>query len=199
MELKELQGHIRTLASLEESDSPMINCYLDLSGGVNRCFEEIGARHQILTKSLSAVGATAIGELTYKIQDYVIGRIEPRTRGMAAFARTGRDPFWLALQFEVPLPTWITIGSTPNIYHLVELKDNYDRYVVLLTTEASARIMSVNLRAITSQLWQSRPELRRHAGHDWSRDHFQDHRRERAKRFIHDQIRTLDGLISAGG
>ena len=115
---------------------------------------------------------TAIGELTYEIQDYVIGRIEPRTRGMAAFARTGRDLFWLALQFEVPLPTWITIGSTPNIYHLVELKDNYDRYVVLLTTEASARIMSVNLRLITSQLWQSRPELRRHAGHDRSRDHF---------------------------
>jgi len=102
MELKELQGHIRTLASLEESDSPMISCYLDLSGGVNRCFEEIGARHQILTKSLSAVGATAIGELTYKIQDYVIGRIEPRTRGMAAFARTGRIRSGLRFNLRFP-------------------------------------------------------------------------------------------------
>jgi hypothetical protein len=125
--------------------------------------------------------------------------IAPRTRGLVAFARAGQNPFWLELQFEVPLPTWITMGSTPNIYHLVELKDNYDRYVVLLTTEASARIMSMNLRSITANLWQSRPELCRRARHEWSRDHFQDHRREYTKRFINEQIRTLDGLISAAG
>ena len=199
MELKELQTHIQVLASVEESDSPMISCYLALSDGAKSCIDEIDVRHQILSKSLPAENAAAVGEVARKIQDYLIAAILPRTRGLAAFARAGQNPFWLALQFEVPLPTWITIGSTPNIYHLVELKDNYDRYIVLLTTETSARIMSVNLGSLTSQLWQSRPELRRRAGREWSRDHFQDHRRERTRRFINDQIHTLGSLISLGG
>ena len=107
--------------------------------------------------------------------------------------------FQLLLQFEVPLPNWIAIGPTPNIYHLVELKDNYDRYVILLMTETSARIIGVNLGSITEQLWGTRPDLRRRVGHEWTRDHFQDHRRERTKQFIHDQIRGLEQVVSAGG
>jgi hypothetical protein len=108
MDLKELQNHIRVLASLEESDSPMISCYLDLSDGAKSCIDEIDVRHQILSKALPAENAAAVGELARKIQDYLIAAILPRTRGLAAFARAGQNPFWLALQFEVPLPTWIT-------------------------------------------------------------------------------------------
>jgi rubrerythrin len=199
VEPQELQKHIRTLATVEESDSPMISCYLDLSNGATCCIDEINNRRQILTRSLSAGRAAEIGGLTANIQEYVICATPPRTRGLAVFARAGQRPFWLTLQFEVPLPNWITMGPTPNIYHLVELKDNYDRYVILLTTEASSRIMTINLGSITDELWQSRPELRRRAGHGWSRDQFQDHRRERTRCFINDQIRIVDSLISAGG
>jgi rubrerythrin len=105
----------------------------------------------------------------------------------------------LPLQFEVPPPTWIAAGSTANIYHLVDLKDNYDRYIILLSTERSARIISVNLGSVTAQLCRSRPDLRRRVGHEWTKEHFQDHRRERTRQFIHEQIRCLDSLISAGG
>ena len=35
----------------------------------------------------------------------------------------------LAMQFTDPLPNWIAVYPTPNIYHLVELKDNHHRYV----------------------------------------------------------------------
>ena len=97
------------------------------------------------------------------------------------------------------MPNWFAVGFTPNIYHLVELKDNYDRYVVLLTTETSARIIGVNLGSVTANLWRSRPELRRRIGHEWTREHYQEHRRERTKQFLQDQIRSLDQLMSAGG
>jgi rubrerythrin len=199
VELRQLEDHIRTLATVEEAESPLISCYLDLSNGVIGCRDELDARFQVLRRSLPVRASAEFDESAGRIEAYLNGSISQRTRGLAVFVRAGAAPFWLALQFEVPLPNWIAVGSTPNIYHLVELKDNYDRYVILLTTEASARIIGVNLGSVTAQLWRSRPELRRRVGHEWTKEHFQDHRRERTKQFIHDQIRSLDQVISAGG
>jgi rubrerythrin len=93
----------------------------------------------------------------------------------------------------------ISVESTPNIYHLVEIKDNYDRYVVLFATEESARILGINLGAITQDIWKSRPDLRRRGNNEWTKERFQDHRRERGKQFVRDQIRIADQLMSAGG
>ena len=199
MEVRELEAHIRTLASVDENESPLISCYIDLSSEVIGYRDELDVRFQLLRKSLPTRSATDFDEAASRIIACLEGAIPPRTRGMALFARGGESPFWRALYFEVPLPNWIAAGSTPNIYHLVELKDNYDRYVILLTTETSARIIGVNLGSVTAQLWRSRPELRRRVGHEWTREHYQDHRRERTKQFLQDQIRNLDQLISAGG
>ncbi len=184
---------------MEETDSPLISCYLDVSSGPTSYQHELDTRVQLLRRSLPVRSVGKFDEAASRIEAFLDGAISPRTRGVAAFARGGETPFWLPLQFEVPLPNWIALGSTPNIYHLVELKDNYDRYVILLTTETSARIFGVNLGSVTAQLWSSRPELRRRVGHEWTKEHFQDHRRERTKQFIHDLIRSLDRLVSTGG
>jgi rubrerythrin len=199
VELTQLETHIRALATVEETDAPMISCYLEVNNGVIGCRDELSARFRILKQSLPVPSAGEFDEAGQRIETCLNEARAPRIRGIALFARGGQKPFWLPLQFEVALPNWIAAGSTPNIYHLVELKDNYDRYAILLTTETSARIIGVNLGSVTAQLWSSRPELRRRVGHEWSRDHFQDHRRERTRQFIHDQIRSLEQLISAGG
>jgi peptide subunit release factor 1 (eRF1) len=199
MELRRLQEHIRTLANVVESEAPLISCYLDLSGGVTACREELGLHLQLLRKCLPARAANEFDTAAAKIQNLLDEGLPPRTKGLAAFSRGGEQSFWLALEFEVPLPTWVACGSTPNIYHLLELKDNYDRYMILLMTETTARIIGVNLGSVTEQLWRSRPELRRRVGREWSKDHYQDYHRERTKQFIHDQVRTLDRLLSERG
>jgi protein required for attachment to host cells len=199
MELGELQEHIQILATIEETDSPMISCYLDLRDGARSYREELDARIHLLRHTIAVSFLPEFEHMVSRIETLLSAGISARTKGLAVFARAGRQPFWLALQFEVPLPNWIAAGSTPNIYHLVELKDNYDRYVILLATQTSARIIGVNLGSATAQLWRSRPELRRRLGHQWTKDHFQDHRRERTNQFIHDQIRSLDQITSAGG
>jgi hypothetical protein len=66
----------------------------------------------------------------------------------------------------VALPTRIEVGSAPNIYHLAEIKDNYNRYVVLLATEERAHILAVNLGSVTQEVWRTRPVLRRRVGHE---------------------------------
>src|SRR5450756_1912519 len=98
-----------------------------------------------------------------------------------------------------PRRTSSSVDSTPNICRLVEIKDNYDRYVVLFATEGSARILGINLGSITEDIWKSRPGLRLRVGNEWTKEHFQDHRRERGKQFVREQIRLADQLMSAGG
>jgi protein required for attachment to host cells len=198
VKLRKFEEDIRTLATLPEADAPLISCYLEVRGGQILASAEAEARLQLLRKCVPPRWARDFDEARERIQAFLYAGISTGSRGAAVFARGGERPFFLALQFEVPLPLWIAVGATPNIYHLVELKDNYDRYVILLMTEDSARIIGVNLGSVTADLWKTRPELRPRVGREWSKDHFQDHRRERTKQFIHDQVRRLESLLSQG-
>jgi protein required for attachment to host cells len=118
---------------------------------------------------------------------------------VAAFARGGNRPFFLGLQFQVPVPERLSVSPTPDVYHLVELKDTYHRYVVLISTAESARILEVNLGAITREVWTERPELRERVGREWTQAHYQDHRRERGERFAKEKVELLERLMDGGG
>jgi rubrerythrin len=199
VEVRELREHIRALASLEESGSPVISCYLDTGRGTAGYRSALDQRVQLLRKSLAGWALADFEQGLAGIERFLSEQLDQGTRGAAVFARAGTRPFFLGLQFHVQVPTWIAVGTSPNIYHLVELKDNYDRYVILLATESGARIVGVNLGSITEQIWRARPELRRRVGREWSKDHFQDHRRQRTQQFIHEEIHMLERLISTDG
>lgn len=199
MKTRELEGHIRTLATLAESEAPVISCYLEVGNGSPGFHKVLNDRVQTLRQSLRGNALRPFEEALSTIRTYLQTEIATWSRGVALFARAGEQPFFLPLQFRVPLPNWVAVGSTPNLYHLVELKDNYDRYVILLATETCARIISVNLGSVTEQIWRTRPELRSRVGHEWTKDHFQDHRRERTNQFVNDLLRSLERVISDGG
>jgi len=200
MDLKELEKHIRTLATLPEADAAVISCYLD-----NRETGQSGYRHALdervglLRKSLTANMRQYFEEALDPIEAFLRAGVPESTTGLAIFARGGQQTFFLPLQFRVPLPNWVSIDTAPNIYHLVELKDTYHRYVVLICTEHSARILGVNLGAVTESVWKQSPELRARVGRQWTKEHYQNHRRQRINRFINELIRVLDQLMSARG
>ena len=196
---RELEGHIRKLATLDERKAPMVSCYLEIGNGAPGFQKVLGERAQTLKQSLNMNALRPFEEALSRIETFLQTEIAPWCRGVALFARAGDQPFFLPLQFRVPLPNWIAVGSTPNLYHLVALKDNYDRYVILLGTEAWARIIGVNLGSVTEQIWKMRPALRNRVGHEWPKDQFQDHRRERANQFVNDLIRNLERVMSDGG
>lgn len=199
MELKNLQQHIRTLVTLEETEAPVISCYLNLDGGELAPRHALEARVSSLRKSFTGKQLQYLEEALIPIDSFIRTELLPEARGAAIFSRGGNPPFSLPLQFRVPLPLWITVNSTPNIYHLVELKDTYHRYVVLICAKESARILEVNLGAVTEELWKSRPELRQRVGREWTKEHYQSHLSERTNQFEDEAIQILDRQISAGG
>src|SRR5215475_10145341 len=89
MELRRLEEHIRTLASVVETDVPLISCYLDLTEAVAVRREELGLRLQLLRKCLPARAMTEFDEAATKIQKFLDEGVAPRTKGIAAFSRGG--------------------------------------------------------------------------------------------------------------
>jgi len=200
MELSQLQTHLRTLITLEEDEAPIVSCYVHRAIGRNGSGPPLFERRvRAVRKVLGGEQLDRFEEAFERIQRYLSTEVRPTTRGVATFARAGTQPFFLGLQFEVPLPDRLSVNSTPDIYHLVELKDTYHRYVVLISTEESARILEVNLGAITREVWAERPELRERVGREWTHEHYRNHRRDRGERFLKEKIGMLEKLMAAGG
>ncbi|QDU09887.1 hypothetical protein [Gimesia aquarii] len=198
MELKNLNQHIRSLISLSATEAPVISCYQSL---VNRRLKDRNIfveRIRTLQHRLSGSEREDFDTALAQIQRYLDTELLPDAQGIAIFCRSGKEPFFLPMQFRVPLPNWIAVDNVPNIYHLIELKDTYHRYIVMIATEESVRILQVNLGSITAQMWNERPELRKRVGREWTKAHFQRYLKERKRKFLKESIALLDKLMVAG-
>ncbi|NQU64163.1 MAG: hypothetical protein HQ517_07765 [SAR324 cluster bacterium] len=196
MNLNQLKKHIKTLANLPEIDELVVSCYLALENGHlkdNNAFEEYLLP---IKRVLSEKTWQNMEDAVEPIRTYLSEKLLLDAKGIAIFSRAGDKPFFLPLQFRIPLPNWIVVDSTPNIYHLVELKDKFHRYVVLITTQESTRILEINVGSVTRELWTQRPELRERVGREWTKMHYQKHTRERGRRFIKEEVKILQRLMA---
>lgn len=199
MDLQHLQQHIHTLASLEETGTPVISCYLNRAEEAEQNWHFLTEKERVLRRTLPPKARQHFDAAFQQIESFLEHQVMPAAKGVAIFARSGDKPFFLPLQFHLPLPTWLSVSTMPNIYHLVELKDTYHRYVILISTESSARIVEVNLGAVTQALWHERPELRKRVGGEWAKEQYQEHRRQETAQFIQEKIKLLEQLVTAGG
>jgi len=202
--LAELSRHIRTLITLAATDAPVVSCYLNCEpgardAGVTGFPPVLNERVALLRRSMTGERRKRLEEALGSVEGYLGNALQPSTKGAAIFSRGGAQPFFLPLQFQVPLPNWIAVDAIPNVYHLVELKDTYHRFVLLLMTEKSARILEINLGAATKELWAEQPALRDRLASGWSKKHYLHHRRQQTERFIAEKIQILHRVISAGG
>lgn len=191
---------ITILASVEETGAPFISCYLNLEDGRDSWQEAINNRARLLRLILKGDDLNDLEYALDKIESCLENELLPETNGVAIFVRgIFGGAFMLPMQFSAPLPNWITVYPTPNIYHLMELKDNYHRYVVLLAMPGWARIMEVNLGAVTKAIWLEKPESRERVATEWTRSHYQVNQTHRGNRFIQEKITVLKQLMNAEG
>jgi len=198
--LDELKQRITLLASVDESDAPFISCYLNLENGPDSWQKILDDRASILRRILKKNDLADFEEAMVKIKAWLATDLLPEAKSAALFVRGHfGGAFMLPMQFAAPLPDWITIYPTPNIYHLMELKDNYHRYIVLLAQPHRTCIMEVNLGAATIRAWINQPDLRTRVSSEWARTHYQVHQAHPVNQFIYEKIAVLEQLMSAGG
>ncbi|MCG8607039.1 hypothetical protein MJD09_18905, partial [bacterium] len=183
---------------LDKTEAPVISCYLNMQDGVSGV-RRLNERAKNIKSTLSGANLKYFWEAMARIESFIAGELNLSAKGVAIFARGGQQPFFLPLQFEVAVPDWVVLDSMPNVYHLVELKDTYHRYVVLISTVEYARILEINLGAVTEQVWREHPELQAEVGTGWTKEHYHHHRQQQTEKFIEEKIKILDRLMSAGG
>ena len=198
MDLDKFQGHIRGLASLPQTRAPVVSCYLRVEGGRLKHRRVFANRVEELRRSFAGEAAQEFEEALVPIERFLSSELHRSSKGVAVFSRAGRQRFFLALQFYVPLPTWIAADTLPNIFHLIELKDTYWRFVALVCSQDTARIVAVNVGAVTLDLLHERPDLRRRVGREWTKEHFRRHRATRTQEFVGDVVKALSRVMTAG-
>jgi len=152
--LDELKQHVTLLASVEESDVPFISCYLNLEDEPDSWRKTLDDRADILRRLLKGHKLADFEEALGKIEAWLATDLLPEAKGAALFVRgTSGGAFMLPMQFAVPLPNWVAVYPTPNIYHLVELKDDYHRYVVLLAMPQLHGVSAMPFLAICWRSW----------------------------------------------
>jgi hypothetical protein len=119
--LDELNQNINLLACVEESDAPFVSAYLNLENGLPAALDALHERTRVLKQILKGNDLADFQEALGRIQRWLSDELLPETKGVAIFVRgTFGGSFMLPMQFAAPLPNWIAIYPTPNIYHLVE-------------------------------------------------------------------------------
>ena len=199
MEHKDLQECIRSLAMMDETDSFLISCYLNLGKGAAGCQDFLRERELLLEKNVPDAWRNNFSKTMGKVHSFLSEKSLGGVKGAAIFSREGSEPFFLALEFRVPLPDLIVMDLTPHIYPLIELLDTCHRYVVVISTEIKARILEVDTGSVTESLWMERPDLRKRIGREWTKEHYRNHREDRGGKFIKEKIRILERVMSAGG
>lgn len=196
---EELRDRILILAGIVESPTPFVSCYLNLEQDKDSIQLTIDRRANLLRRILNGSDLDDFEDSIGAIKSYINRELLPEAKGLAFFARSsfGKE-FYMPLQFAVPLPNQLRIYPTPNIYNLIELKDTYERYLVMIATTEWVRIVEVNLGSSTIQAWSENPGLRERVGEEWSEAQYQLYRHDREGRFLQEKIVTLEKLMHSG-
>jgi len=120
---EQLSSHIRTLISLEETETPIVSWYIEHDPERDSTSASFNRRVRALRWVLRGQELDQCEETFERVQRYLTNEVRPTTRGVAIFARAGTRPFFLGLQLQVPVPGRLSVNSTPNVHHLVKLND----------------------------------------------------------------------------
>jgi len=199
MKYTELQSNVRILATMRETEYPVVSAYLNAERGVAGCMDYLAERVPLLSRTLATEQRDSFDQSMAHIEAYACKNAhDPDVRGIVVFGRTVEDPFLLQMHFPIPVPSQLTVDRVPHICQLVALKNTYDRYVVILMTKERASIMEVNLGAVTRQTWSRHSVPPDRIEREWSKERYQRHRQKQTDETIQEKIKTANGLMSAG-
>ena len=199
MKTHTLKHFIRSLMRVEPNKSPMMSCFLNLEGSRKDQINQFMFECNEHAKRLSGKWLEEFEAAQARMSEYLSYDLDTKTQSAVIYVRAGEHPAFEAMQFEVPLKTQLIIDRLPHIYPLIELKDTYHRFVIIITTETQARILETTIGSVTEEIMATRPDLRQRIGREWTQEHYRNHKFEKEQQFIKEKIRIVDELMAKGG
>jgi len=198
-EIQILHRHLASLATLPETQAPVLSIFLDLyqhQDALRAKFSQwaVSARIAIKQDQRPAFD-TARAEV-----DAILRQTWPdSTKSLAIFARAGTDPLLTVMPFSAAMDSHFHVDCLPAIFPLVQLKDRFHRFVVAICTEESSRIFEITLGSVSEEILAKRPEIRQRVGREWTREHYHQSKRENDRRFLRDQAELISNLMGKRG
>ena len=85
MDTQTLQQHVLTLATIEETDAPMISCYLNLAAGPAPARRVLDERVRLLRKTFPAPQRDLFEQALSRIDTRLAAGFQTESRGAAVF------------------------------------------------------------------------------------------------------------------
>ncbi|MDA7882556.1 hypothetical protein N9A94_09660 [Akkermansiaceae bacterium] len=155
-----LRKQIIALANLPVCDEPVISAYFDMQQGAAVAQEDFAGWIKVARKTFAGEARKQFDRAAALSTGWLRENAES-CRGAALFSRAGEAPLFKSMTFKVPVPTYFQSSDLPAIYPLVELKDRFNRFVVVLTSRESARIVEMTLGDTSLELLTERPEIKK--------------------------------------
>lgn len=194
-----LRRHLTALATLPVTQAPVISAFFDLRSPVESQRSSFISWFQAARATLDAAERPHFDSARAEVEMVLRQSWPEQINGLAVFVRSGETPLLLALPFAASLETAFHVASMPAIFPLVQLKDRFHRFVVAISSEENSRIFEITLGAVSEQILAVRPEMRQRVGREWTREHYNQSKREHHKRFLKDQVAIISGLMKKRG
>ncbi len=198
-ELEVLRGHISQLALVSESEAPVISAYFDLCQPVDALRSRLNDWSAAARTTFPSDQRRAFDESRHEVGHAILKDWPESCRSLAVFARSGSNPILRVMPFSATLDTHFQASPLPSIFPLVQLKDRFHRFVVVIATDENSRIFEVTLGAVSEDILTIRPEFGSRLGRDWGREHFHQKKRESDRLFHRDQVTIITNLMSRRG
>ena len=194
-----LRRHIAALAALPESDAPVISAYFDLRPPIETMRSTFSLWATAARNTLARAARPHFDDSKHEIQNMLKQEWPADVQSLAVFARGGEHPLLMVHPFNATLETHFEVSPRPAIFPLVQMKDRFHRFVVVICTEETGRILEMTLGAVSEEILTKRPEAAGRLGRQWSREHFHQRRQEDTRRFIRDQVDIITNLMARRG
>ena len=187
------------LSEVAPNDSPLISCFVNLEEDLAQTLQAFERQARELGRRLDGQRKVDFEDAFSEISHHLETAVSKGSKGAAIYSRWGERPFFLPLEFSVPLESKLILDSLPHLYPVIETKDTYHRFAIVVVTEEEARIVETVVGAVTREIFAKRPELRERLGREWTREHYQNHKKNRTDKFLQQKIGIVDELMKQRG
>lgn len=194
-----LKKALNRLSEVAPNDSPLISCFVNLEDNVTATLQAFEHQAREMAGRLSGNRKNDFQDAFAEIKNYLRSSLATNSKGAAIYARWGERPFFLPMEFRVPLESKLIVDTLPHIYPVIETKDTYHRFAIVIVTEEEARIVETVMGAVTKEIFAKRPELRERLGREWTREHYQNHKQHRNDKFLQQKISIVEDLMRQRG
>ena len=180
----ELKKALNRLSEIAPNESPLISCFVNLEESLSATLSIFERQAEDIRERLLGKRAENFESAFDEIRTYLKNGVSKGAKGAAIYCRQGSSPLFLPLEFNVTLDSKLVVDSLPHLYPVIETKDTYHRFAIVLVTEEEARIVETVMGSVTEEIFAKRPELRERLGREWTREHYQNRKQKQDNQFM---------------